>query len=62
MSAGASSFLLWLREVVQPQADPRSGNAAALDDFSPDGMREYCYRSIKSAVLTTCPTPQHSKG
>ena len=43
MSAGASSFLLWLREVVQPQADPRSGNAAALDDFSPDGMREYCY-------------------
>lgn len=43
MSAGESSFLLWLREVVQPQADPRSGNAAALDDFSPDGMREYCY-------------------
>ena len=43
MSAGEPSFLLWLREVVQPQADPRSGNAAALDDFSPDGMREYCY-------------------
>ena len=43
MSAGETSFLLWLREVVQPQADPRSGNAAALDDFSPDGMREYCY-------------------
>ena len=42
MSAGEPSFLLWLREVVQPQADPRSGNAAALDDFSPDGMREYC--------------------
>ena len=41
MSAGESSFLLWLREVVQPQADPRSGTAAALDDFSPDGMREY---------------------
>ena len=40
MSAGEPSFLLWLREVVQPQADPRSGNAAALDDFSPDGMRE----------------------
>ena len=35
MSAGEPSFLLWLREVVQPQADPRSGNAAALDDFSP---------------------------
>lgn len=43
MSAGASSFLLWLREVVQPQSDPLSGNAVALDDFSPDGMREYCY-------------------
>ena len=43
MSAGEPSFLLWLRKVVQPQADPRSGNAAALDDFSPDGMREYCY-------------------
>ena len=43
MSTGVSSFLLWLREVVQAQADPRSGNAAALDDFSPDGMREYCY-------------------
>ena len=43
MSAGEPSFLLWRREVVQPQADPRSGNAAALDDFSPDGMREYCY-------------------
>ena len=43
MSAEEPSFLLWLREVVQPQADPRSGNAAALDDFSPDGMREYCY-------------------
>lgn len=43
MSAGASSFLLWLRKVVQPQADPNSGNAAALHDFSSDGMREYCY-------------------
>ena len=43
MSAGASSFLLWLREVVQPQSVPLSGNAVALDDFSPDGMREYCY-------------------
>ena len=43
MSAGASFFLLWLRVVVQPQADPNSGNTAVLDDFSSDGMREYCY-------------------
>lgn len=43
MSARESSFLLWLREAIQPQADPCSGSAAALDDFSPDGMREHCY-------------------
>lgn len=36
-------FILWLREVVQPQADPARSNAAALDDFSPDGMTEYLY-------------------
>ena len=53
MSAGEPSFLLWLREVVQPQADPRSGNAAALDDFSPDGMREYCYPKEFTAVSYT---------
>lgn len=36
-------FILWLREVVQPQADPARSNAAALDDFSQDGMTEYLY-------------------
>ena len=39
----APDFLQWLREIIQPQADPSRGNAVALDDFSPDGMREYCY-------------------
>ena len=52
MSAGASFFLLWLREVVQPQADPNSGNTAVLDDFSSDGMREYCYPKEFAAFLT----------
>ena len=55
MSAGEPSFLLWLREVVQPQADPRSGNAAALDDFSPDGMREYCYpKELRCPATPIC--------
>ena len=36
-------FLPWLREVIQPQADPAKANAVALDDFSRDGMKEYCY-------------------
>ena len=51
MSAGASFFLLWLREVVQPQADPNSGNTAVLDDFSSDGMREYCYPHKRAVSL-----------
>lgn len=36
-------FISWIRTVINPQADPRSGNAAALDDFSEDGNSEYCY-------------------
>lgn len=36
-------FVQWVRAVINTQADPRCGNSAALDDFSPDGMSEFCY-------------------
>lgn len=38
-----AGFERWLRSVINPQADPAHGNAAALDDFSKDGMTEYAY-------------------
>lgn len=38
-----TGFERWIRDVINPQADPAHGNAAALDDFSKDGMTEYTY-------------------
>lgn len=40
---GDISFTQWVRTVINPQADPGQNNAVALDDFSRDGMAEYCY-------------------
>ena len=36
-------FVRWIRAVINPQADPAHGSAAALDDFSSDGVSEFCY-------------------
>lgn len=38
-----NDFNQWVRSVINSQADPAHGNSAALDDFSPDGMSEFCY-------------------
>lgn len=38
-----ANFKRWLRADINSQADAECGNAVALDDFTPDGMHEYCY-------------------
>lgn len=38
-----NEFNQWIRSVINTQADSSCGNSAALDDFSPDGMSEFCY-------------------
>ena len=39
------TFIEWIRKVINPQA-VKNGNSVALDDFSKDGMTEYCYPKI----------------